>query len=158
MESLNILSPIINAAMALLLALMPPWAAIACWSAFTAVLVMWLYRAVSPQQKITEMLREMKPLQQQMLSLQASPEEAGAATRQYLRLSLQRIGMTLVPVLLSSLPALGVWAALAAFYQQPDVSPQVLVLTPLWLGHWLSVYIFFSLLFSLALKIGLRIK
>jgi hypothetical protein len=152
------LLPAMNAIMAVLQAMMPMWVAMACWSAVTSVMVMLLYRALSPQHRMIELLQEMKPLQKQMLSLDASPEEATAATLAYLRLSLQRIGITLVPVMLSSLPALLVWAILSAFYQQPQVSVQVLALTPAWLGHWLSVFIFFSLLFSLSLKMVLRIK
>lgn len=158
MEFLSILIPVVNAIMAVLLTVMPMWLSIVCWSAATSVVVMLLYRCFSPQEKMTGIIQEMKPLQKQMLSLDASPEEAMTASLKYLRLSLQRMGMTLVPMLLSSLPALLVWAALASFYQQPSVSPYVLPVNLGWPAHWLSVFLFFSIIFSLALKIVLRIK
>jgi uncharacterized membrane protein (DUF106 family) len=157
-ESSAILIPIMNLVMAGLQALMPPWLVILCWSALTAVVVMWIYRRCSPQKKIEEMAQHMTSLQKKMLSLQVSPEVAATATRDYLRLSLKRMGASLMPMLVSSLPALLVWMALDAFYQQTTTSPQVLAITPEWMGHWLSVFIFFSMIFSLALKIFLRIK
>jgi len=150
--------PVMNAIMAGLQAVMPSWAVIACWSALTSVVVMLLYRRLSPQEKMTGMIQEMKPLQKKMLSLDISPEEATSASLEYLRLSLKRVGITLVPMLLSSLPALLVWVALDNFYQQADVTVQVLTATPEWMGHWLTVFLFFSIIFSLALKIVLRIK
>lgn len=147
-----------NLAMAYLQNLMPSWAVIACWSALTSVVVMLLYRRWSPQDKMTGMIEEMGKLQKKMFSLQASPEEATAASLEYLRLSLKRIGMTFVPMLLSSLPALLVWGALDAFYRQPSVTPYVLSVDIGWPAHWLSVFLFFSIIFSLALKFFLRIK
>lgn len=149
---------VMNAIMAGLQAVIPSWAVMACWSALTSVVVMLLYRRLSPQEKMTGMIQEMKPLQKQMLSLDASPEEAMVASLEYLRLSLRRIGMTLVPMLLSSLPALLIWGALTLFYQQPSVTPYVLSEDMGWPAHWLSVFLFFSMIFSLALKVLLRIK
>src|SRR5690606_13236496 len=129
-----------------------------CWSALTALTVMWLYRRCSPQQQIEEMARHMASLQSQMLSLQVSPEVAMSATRDYLRLSLKRMGVTLLPMLLSSLPALLVWIALDDFYRQVQVSPQVLEIMPEWMGHWFTIFLFFSVAFSISLKIIFRIK
>lgn len=158
MALLSFLIPVVNPAMAALQSVIPAWLVIVAWSAVTAVVVMLLYRRCSPQDRVAAIAQEMGQLQKQMLSLQVSSETAGAATLAYLRLSLQRIGITLVPVILSSLPALLVWAILSAFYQQPHVSVQVLALTPAWMGHWLTVFLVFSLVFSLILKFALRIR
>lgn len=128
------------------------------WSALTALLVMGLYRAVSPQKWLQENALSMRGLPQIMLSLQATPEEASAATLKYLRLSLQRMGMSVFPLLLASLPAIWIGAGLDAYFLADAQNPEVLGFGPEWMRHWLFTYFMAALVFSLWLKMLWRLK
>lgn len=110
---------------------LPPFLHLMIWGVGAGALSMWLYGKVSPQGKLDALVDETRVLRD---TLQGTEDNAAVTARdlwlRFAQVSLARVGVTLLPAVLSSLPVLFLLGFLNASYglQVPKAGEPVALL------------------------------
>jgi hypothetical protein len=106
-------------------------ARIVFWAVIMAVISMALYRLVSPQEKLARIKVDASRVRREVATFDGDFEQLSPLVRRSLSLSMQQIGLSLLPGLVASLPLLAcvIWLYSAFAFQTPSAGSAVDVRT-----------------------------
>ncbi|MFG0295934.1 MAG: hypothetical protein ACF8PG_08505, partial [Maioricimonas sp. JB045] len=119
----------------------------------TGALSMWLYRLTSPQERLVQVVAQLKETQRQVAAYDGEFDGAWPLIRESLRLSFVRLGMVIGPTLAAGIPVIAAMMWIDATF--PDA--QVLPFGPLWLQSAQAAFLIVVSLSALAVKAVFRI-
>lgn len=105
-----------------LMSSLPTLLRLALWGALGGTVSMWLYRRVSPQQRIARGREQQLALRRRLDAFDGELTDAWPLIRQLLGSSLRQVGRVTLPAVVASLPVLCllVWLSTAYGYRFPD--------------------------------------
>ena len=122
-----------------LLISLPPLLRLALWGVAAGALSMWLYRCISPQERIARSRQEQVDARRSLDQFDGEFSEAWPLIRRLLGLSLAHVGRVIGPAVVASLPVLCllVWMSTAYGHEYPALPPDVEVTPAPLQGRWL---------------------
>jgi hypothetical protein len=122
-----------------LLTSLPTLLRLVLWGAVAGALSMWLYRWISPQQRIARSRQEQLEARRSLDAFDGELAEAWPLIRRLLGLSLSHVGRVTGPAVVASLPVLCllVWMSTAYGHHYPAEPPEVRVSPAPLQGRWL---------------------
>jgi hypothetical protein len=110
---------------------LPPTGKLILWALLAAVVSMGLYWLLSPQGKLNDVKLRALKARQDLNAFDGEFQEAWPLMRSMLGLSMKQLGMTTMPAILASIPALAliVWLGTAYGYSLPSGVGQIEVET-----------------------------
>lgn len=143
---------LVTAIDALAAGILPPVVRVAAWGLLSAGVSMWIYAALSPQQRMLAMKQVQKDARKALLEHDGDFKELGVLVRADLMLSLKQIGMALLPFLLSLIPLIFLMIPLTGIYTYPLTS-----FGPGWMQGFEFWYISVLVLGSIVIKAAFKI-
>lgn len=123
-----------------LMTILPTWMRLAAWGVVGGALSMWLYRLISPQQRIARSREEQLEVRRRLDAFDGELADAWPLIRRLLKLSITQVGRVLGPAVLASLPVLCllVWMSTAYGHIYPADPPEVRVTPSSLDARWIA--------------------
>lgn len=122
------------------LTVLPPWLRVVLWGGVSGALSMWLYKLISPQQRIGRATGDQRDARRRLGEFDGELGDAWPLIRNLLGVSLRRVGQVTGPALVASIPVLCVlvWLSTAYGHRFPADPPPVDVQPAPLSGHWVN--------------------
>ena len=118
-------------------------------------LSMWLYKLCSPQQRLSDVVAELKDVQRQLITYDGEFAGAQPLILASLKLSLLRLAMVIIPSVLAAIPILGVltWG-LSGFHDFVRIA----ALDWGWANSAEVLFVLIATLSAIAVKVVFRVQ